>query len=50
MERLIVMIAALFLADMVGSFMLLLACMLVALGAWGTALQRLLTVFRASTL
>ncbi|MDO5673564.1 MAG: CDP-alcohol phosphatidyltransferase family protein [bacterium] len=47
MERLIAMIAALFLADMVGSIALLLACALVALGAWATAVQRLLTVFRA---
>ena len=49
MERLIAMIAALLLADMVGSTVLVLACVLVALGAWATALQRLLTVFKATT-
>ena len=48
MERLIIMIAALFLADAVGSIVLLLACVLVAFGAWTTALQRLLTVIKAT--
>lgn len=46
-ERLVAMIAALFLADMAGSIALVLACVLVALGAWATALQRLLTVLKA---
>lgn len=50
MERLIVMIAALFFADLLGSFSLVLACDLVALGAWATALQRLITVYKANTL
>ncbi len=47
-ERLLVMIAALFLADIWTSMALVFASALVALGAWTTAVQRLLTVFRAS--
>lgn len=45
-ERLLVLIAALFLAGLWNSAALLPACALIALGAWATALQRLLIVFR----
>lgn len=46
-ERLLVMVVALLTAGVVGSVALLVGCVVVALGAWITAVQRLVTVCRA---
>jgi len=46
-ERLVVMIAALLAAGVAGSVALLVGSVVVALGAWITAVQRLITVYRA---
>ncbi len=46
-ERLVVMIVALLAAGAAGSVALLVGCVVVALGAWITAVQRLITVYRA---
>lgn len=46
-ERLAVMIVALLSAGVGGSVALLVGCVVVALGAWITAVQRLITVYRA---
>lgn len=46
-ERLVVMVVALLAAGAAGSVALLVGCVVVALGAWVTAVQRLITVYRA---
>ncbi len=46
-ERLLVMVVALLAAGAAGSVALLVGCVVVALGAWITAVQRLITVYRA---
>jgi CDP-diacylglycerol--glycerol-3-phosphate 3-phosphatidyltransferase len=46
-ERLVVMVVALLAAGVAGSVALLVGCVVVALGAWSTAVQRLITVYRA---
>ncbi len=46
-ERLLVMIGSLFAAEAAGSAAVLAGCAVIALGAWATAVQRLVTVYRA---
>lgn len=46
-ERLFVMVVSLLAAGAAGSAALLVGCVVVALGAWITAVQRLITVYRA---
>ncbi len=48
-ERLVVMVASLFAAGVAGSIAIVVGCTVVALGAWITAFQRLITVFRAGS-
>jgi CDP-diacylglycerol--glycerol-3-phosphate 3-phosphatidyltransferase len=48
-ERLIALITALFVAGWVGSTAIVVGCLLVAVGAWITAFQRLVRVLRAGS-